>query len=455
MISVVQVIDIGSKLPLLGRIATACYVFLALSLLVLSPVFACKYTVRDVAFVEMGYSQHRLYLYFDADTPDDEATLLRTSAEHALADSNVNLQVVIIGETASDEALSHLDTFGIDEYSSAVLVSPRGTAKQILLPTQNERNAGNVRQAMDSIVRSPRRKELLSKLSTAHSVVLIIESENKVQNEYAKAMAESAIERIVATFPNLPKPIDGPPLIISISAEEAQKESILLWNLGVDIEAQYSTQIAMVFGRGRILGSVFDVGEINEQDLLRTLAVVGLDCECELDRSWMQTPMFPHVWTEVDESMAATALGFDPGHPLVKVEISRILSRGPSSQGRGPTLAPETLLPGLQIIELNFEDDEADLVTAKAAEVYGDGRKTSPSASNTPESEQVRKDSAGRADMSGTVTAVETAVDPRRAEDSTKSFSFSRIISTTLLGLAVLGLIGGAFVVFCGKRNGP
>jgi len=465
-----------------GQRLLVCWLCLALNSILFSPAFACKYTVRDVAFVEMGHSWHRIYLYFDAETPADYAAELRAGIELALTDSNVNLEVMTIGKNATDSSLAHLRTLGIDSHPSAVLVSPDGHIRQVLLPSQispdtppagqgrPETVRQTIQQTIDSVIRSPRRSEILSQLMTAHSVVLIIESDDQAQNLLAKTMAENAIDRIAATLPDLPKPINVPPQLMIISAEEARREAIMLWSLDIDVDKHDATQIAMVFGRGRKLGSVMEVGEIVEQDLLRTLAVVGLDCECDLDRSWMQTPMFPHVWTEADESLAVKSLGFDPGHPLVKVEISRILSRGPSSldgnRQANSSATADVLLPGLQIIELDFDDDELNLDTEKKAGGGEGGSKTGASALSGSDRETVGSSSAddngasriaaadgdppeqGQRESTAAGTIAETTAD-------TSTSSTTLVVSATLLGLGLLGLLGGALVVFFGRRSGP
>jgi len=409
----------------------------------------------------MGHSSYRLYLYLEAETPSEYATLLRSNAEQALQDSNVSLEVVTLGPNAPDEAIRTLEKLDIESYPSAVLVSPEGQVRQIPLPAISDGPTVAIRQTMDSVVRSQRRDEMLSQLTTVHSVVLLIEGRDPAQNRLAKKMAAGAVEQIEATLPYLPKPIDIPPQVLTLSAEEAQQEAIMLWSLGVDVETRQGAQIVMVFGRGRKLGPVMDVGEIKEQDLLRTLAVAGFDCECDLDRSWMQTPMFPHVWNESNEAQAVKDLGFDPGHPLVQVEISRIIRRGPSSGGLSKIATPDRLLPGLQIIDLNFEEEGEGVVVEKINVSERDDSSLDPSAlapshdasnatglaqGNNNADPELPRETQPEFEANRPTTSPELL-------DSQGVTSTTRIVFVTLFGLAILVLLGASIVMFTGRSN--
>jgi hypothetical protein len=445
-----------------GQQSLVCGLCLVLCGVAISSATACKYSVRDVAFVEMGDPQYRLYLYLDNATTAEDMTLLRSTGEHALADSNVACKVVMISQNPDKDDVAYLHKLGIDSYPSAVLVSPDERVKLLLLPSKLEDLAEAFQRTVTDIVRSTRRADVLSQLTTAHSVVLIIESNDVALNRVAKTMVRQAIDQIESTLGELPKPIAVPPRLISISPDVARQEEILLWSLGVDTETNYTTQIAMLFGRGRKLGPVLDVGKIKERDVLRSLSVVGLDCECGLDRSWMQAPMIPHVWTEADESRVAQALDFDPGHPLVKAEISRILMRGPSSQDLPESVTFDALLPGLQIIDLDFENDEFDNEIGKVHDRDDDAmgnnestRTGSVSGSSARESfhGNVQSRLNTTEEASSDLRLQESAAD-RAVADTTNDRSASSMLTMILLGVVVFGFLGGTLILLSGRRSG-
>ncbi|MCA9258149.1 MAG: hypothetical protein KDA61_03060, partial [Planctomycetales bacterium] len=326
-------------------------------------VSACRYNVRDVAFVVLNDRPYELSIAWR-----DSAGAISTAkfidiASEVLTDSNV---VADFGGGRDVGPLTPIDasqpsTFG-DPHDTAALTLTSPDARTLSLPLPNAVVDDDrlLRQAIARVVHSPLRSQLTARLPDSYALVLVVECSDERLNQRAMSMADNAIARIVATMPELPKSAGGPPRAIVVPAELLDEERVLLWSLSIDVRPQRDAQIVMLFGRGRRLGPVLNVSNSTDDDVLRSLAVAGLDCECELDRSWMQTAMIPHFWSRADEQRAADILQFDPGHALVKVEISRILSRGPDSRGvvqsDANVRAVEAMLPGLQIVDLDAFD---------------------------------------------------------------------------------------------------
>ena len=343
-----------------------------IGLLPISEADACRYTVRDVAFVELGDPGYLLAIYVEEETPREKADLLRDAAQVALLDSNVGVEIVplegrppsqflaeLIAKVRAREKELETDSRAV-EYPVVELIAPDGRALEVPISAAERQDSKLARQRFRGLVHSDWTDRLLPNLLQEHSMVLIVEGADSEQNQEARSWAEECVERVGNSLEDLPKPIDLPPRLVVLSMEETQSEEVLLWSLGIERGPERPTQIAMLFGRGRQLGPVLRLPETSRNEVLYSLAIVGQDCECGLDRIWMQGVMVPHVWTGLLESQAALHLGFDPGSPMVKSEISRILARGPSGYGaRSPGARPaaDSLLPGLQIIELNFEED--------------------------------------------------------------------------------------------------
>ncbi len=449
-----SVVDRNALVHLYALGSRSAWLGFVLAALFCESTSACKYTVRDVAFVDMDGSWYELVLLLDDETPTDITKVIKATAIEGLAESNVQFSVVDIDNNATQTQLALLRSHEIDRFPAAVLVAPDGRSKQISLPDLKSEQSVALRNTIQSLVSSALRESLLEKLVDLHSAVLIIESDDSKQNERALAMVEDAIERVEATLPDLPKPIEVPPQVWAVDKEEAQREEILLWSLGVDVSASDVPQIALVFGRGRNLGQVIKLSEDAERELLHALAVAGLDCECELDRSWMQSPMFPHVWTVAHETQAAKSLGFDPGHPLVKVEMSRILSRGPSSTNLGTRNSPDALLPGLQIIDLNFDDEQASPSPVVVEEPNDSDAYAEKHPSPSSESHHVDNSPKESNSLSDSIPA-ENVQSRSEASNTTSSGSLAKTVGSTVLGIVVVGLAGGAFVVFYSRRLEP
>src|SRR5690606_19886712 len=85
------------------------------------------------------------------------------------------------------------------------------------------------------------------------------------------------------------------------------------------------------------------------------LNVIGADCECGLDRSWMQGTMLPVAWDETRREATAAALAFDPEDPMVKMEHSMALSKSAH-------IAPGSTAPSLSSITYGYQETVVDTI---------------------------------------------------------------------------------------------
>jgi hypothetical protein len=173
---------------------------------------------------------------------------------------------------------------------------------------------------------------------------------------------DDAIKAITPLLPQMPKPVEHPPEVVVVPAKRIAAESVLLWSLGLDAEPVPEPQAVVLMGRGRRVGQPLRGGLVTRSELQEALAVVGQDCECGLDRVWMQGERFPLSWGRAERTAAYAALGFDPDNPQVKGEISRIISRGPNSQPNGAAASSHfdqlSLGYSEELIEFNIEPEE-------------------------------------------------------------------------------------------------
>ncbi|MEO2045432.1 MAG: hypothetical protein ABGX16_02530 [Pirellulales bacterium] len=334
-------------------------------------VVACRYTVRDVAMVDLADPHYVLCLVNQGGWSTILAGKYEETASSVLADSNVKLRLLDHNEKSASRVSEIIHALEISSYPAAILLAPDGRTLPLSFEVDAlEIDQGKIdrdnaidgtssqvrrfRKFLRSVISSPQRQELLHYLLRGHSVMLLVEGTESSNNKRALSWTEDAIERVRDALPTMAKPIELPPRMIRFSPEEAKREEILLWSLGIDSSSSVA-QIALLFGRGRKLGPVLHIPGSRQQELWHSLGVVGSDCECGLDRSWMQGTMIPHAWSTVDEAEAVTALGFDPGNPLVKAEISRILARGPSEPGAAGKRLQEPLQPQLQLEEIDID----------------------------------------------------------------------------------------------------
>lgn len=314
--------------------------------------FACRYNVREVGFVDLRIEQYHLYGFVDQNTPAEVTSTFEQISYASLLDSNIQFEIVDVNQQNEHPAIKYVHSEQIHTFPSAVLVSPDGQSLPVDVTKPAEPFEQTVRSALDDILASPKRQEILQQVIKAYGVVLLIEAADAQQNKKAKEAAGAAIEQVASQMQYLPKPIAHPPVLVEVSQESLPREKILLWSLGLDSAHEITTQRAMMdpallshglkdkldqphaavlYGRARWIGPMFKGEQITQDNLTAVLFVIGEDCECDLDQRWLQGTMLPARWDENLQAQAAENLGFDPENPIVKTEISWIVGRGNSS----------------------------------------------------------------------------------------------------------------------------
>ena len=297
-----------------------------------NPAFACRYNVRETGFVDLGIESYYLYGYISKDTPADITSSFREISYAALLDSNIKAEIIDTDEQKDHPAMKFLDLWSIQSFPSAVLVSPDGQSLVVPVTEPNRPFKETLWSALDDILSSPKREEILQQVAKTYGVVLLIEGTDTQENKRAKEAASAAIEQISSQIELMPKPIAHPPVLIVIDSKSASREKVLLWSLGLDADPPTAglskTYAAVLYGRARWIGPLFKDEEITEYNLASVLFVIGADCECGFDYSWLQGTMLPARWNENLQAQAAKSLGFDPENPMIKMEISSIIGRG-------------------------------------------------------------------------------------------------------------------------------
>jgi len=139
------------------------------------------------------------------------------------------------------------------------------------------------------------------------------------------------------------KNIEYPPVLISLKPESFPREKILLWSLGLGTDVT-KPHAAVFYGKARWIGPLMIAEEISETNLMKILSIIGLNCECDLDISWIRGTLFPVKWDQKRQAQVARLLGFDPENPMIKYEVNRILKKGSSVYPGVPVMFPDSTL---------------------------------------------------------------------------------------------------------------
>jgi hypothetical protein len=223
---------------------------------------------------------------------------------------------------------------------------------------------------------------------------VLVEGTDATDNERVRAAIQNASAGIAKLMPSMPKPVDVPPQLVTIPVTEQGAEAVLLWGLGFEPRLLPEARVAIVFGRGRRLGEPLEGALITRTVLQERLAMIGQDCECDLDRAWLKGPVLPGRWDRELQQLAAKTLGFDPENPMVRTEVSRIVLRGEGdkTQSKKPTTA----------LALGYSEESVDADATDSSAAGGNAAETNSTAatpgtnapSNTPKPPLLAKPSA-------------------------------------------------------------
>jgi len=330
---------------------------------------ACRFNVRDVGFVDLGSEKYRLFVFVPDATPAAEIESLKSIAYATYLESNVKADVLTVSAAGKGEAAPFLPANL--KQTQAVLVSVDGKRSlQVSLSVDGKSLSVSAWDGLESVFDSPRRNSVVSKVYEHYGVILIVEGENADENLRIRKMANTVVASITSKMDKLEKEIREPPVVEVISAKEFTGESAFMWSLGIT-EIAETPQVAVLYGRGRIIGPVLRDARLDERSLAAIANTIGLNCECGLDRKWMQGTMIPQKWDEDVQKQFADQLGFDPESPAIRIEMSQILSKGGKGAGvnRQPPIGGtlDDLLMGYREGSLNSIKAESAPEAAKPA----------------------------------------------------------------------------------------
>jgi hypothetical protein len=250
----------------------------------------------------------------------------------------------------------------------------------------NPSNATALLRGVEMAVTSPLRERVYREGLRAYALVLLLEGTDGEANARVRQDVDSAITATARLLSSMPKPVETPPQMVAVSLKEQAAEKVLVWGLGLDPASTDSPRVVIVFGRGRRLGSPLEGPLITQTALRDRLLLIGQDCECDLDRAWLKGPLLPGRWGRELQQAALDTLGFDPGNPMVRAEISRIVERGPQNPGRRrPPSSGTSLGYSEESVEtvLGSESDPAEPLNTGAAPATFE-TSTNPTASMVP-----------------------------------------------------------------------
>ena len=301
-----------------------------------SAAHACKYNVRDIGFVDLAVEPFRFYGFVDSTTPEEVRSAFERISYVALMDAPVESIVVDVDAHPDGAGAAVFGSLGLDACPAAALVSPGGAALALPLEADDRPFNDALWACLDGVVSSPMRERIAEQTSATFGAVLLVDGPDPGQNRVARGVIEEALDLVKARMGSMPKTVTHPPVFLELDRESFEDERVLLWNLGLDPERIEASNAVVLYGRARMLGRPLRGEALTTDHLAAALSFLGVDCECGTDREWLYGPALLVKWDETHRALAAQRLGFDPENPVVKTEVSQILS----NVGEGANLDP-------------------------------------------------------------------------------------------------------------------
>jgi len=294
--------------------------------------FGCKYTVRDIGFTDLGPSMYRLYFYIDKSTSEELVSAFERLSYAAFLDANIKTEIINIEQQSDHPAMGYLKTQQYTALPAVTLVGPDGDKLDLSISFKSGKYDKALWQLFETVAWSPLRGRIVNLVKNTYGAVLLIQGTNEALNRRAEQTISSAINDISEVLKLMPKPIEKLPQVIVLSQPDIVRDKPLLWSLNAEDNPSEQPQVAILYGRGRRIGPTLRGNEITRENVFNLLAIIGADCECGLDRSVMLGKMIPLRWKKEIRAELSKQLGFDVENPMIKMEMSQILSIAPALQ---------------------------------------------------------------------------------------------------------------------------
>lgn len=407
----------------------------------------CRYSVRDVGFVDLGTPPYTLYAFIDSKTSEELVSQINTIAYAALLDTNIEPETIHIEQQSDHPAMKYYRDRRLQRCPALVLVAPDERSLEVPLDTGEGDSVDKSRlwASLEAIADSPARDAILDKTIDAYGIVLLVEGTNAEHNRMAQVVAQTCIDEISSRMSQMDKPVDVPPQLVVIPQDQLNNERVLIWSLGIDTTQSDEPYVAVIYGRARKIGDLLQGEQIAAPALYGTLSTIGQSCECGLEREWMMGVMLPARWSDRAIQEASEKLAFDTENPMVKAEISQILSIGASRRPQGiPGAAPsvQELLLGYSESTITFNDSATE--SNPAADETGVTTENGATASEVQSSE-IRNDIAPQSDTtlhppgSPGTESMQASMGGGSAAEAHITFGF--------IFMLILGGVGGIVVV--------
>ena len=281
---------------------------------------ACRYNIREIGFVGVQQPEFRFPVFVHGDEQKEWLPGFQQSGTRWLGPSNISWEVIDEVQQASSPDLRRRAQLGPRLPGGIVLAAGREDGWPVFLHVAD----AELQEKLSALVASSARRQITDAVINSYGAVLLLRGKEEASNAAAQSLAREAIKVVESTLADLPKRIARGPQLVEFDPS-LPAEQITAWSLGVNGKDLTQPVVAVVYGRGRLAGPALHGESLTAVKLRDQLALIGADCECALDHSWMTAGSIPLAISSADETLISTALGFDPAAASLKAEVHQIL----------------------------------------------------------------------------------------------------------------------------------
>jgi hypothetical protein len=299
---------------------------------------ACKYTVRDLGFVGIHEVDYAIVV------TGPEIPSFAEDLTDRLRSSTLRLVVTLAGEVESNSA----GDSGREPLAWSAEVADERDRRFLIGRAESAEELGHlIRQRLDAELFSGTLHALAANAADVFAHIVMVEGSEAAANAAARRAVDASLAALRRVEPMLPRPIALPVRHVVVPCAQRRDKPLLIWSMtdGAGTPDDPEPLVAVVYGAGRLAGPVLRGGAIDGDEIGAQLALIGESCECEMPRDWLRERSLPIPWGPTHRRQAADRLGFDPMSPLVRAEVVRIVSRGPSGRSAPDAVTRRNAIP--------------------------------------------------------------------------------------------------------------
>ncbi len=289
--------------------------------MLLPPVFACRFTIREIGYTPLQLQNY--IMQFDVDTVARKELLrefLRVAKDYSET-TNIRYRITQLKDSGN---------------ARISLQNTRG----ITLAGREINSPGEIETFYEKVLFSPLQRTLEQQIGNVFAFLVCFYDPGDMQVD---KHVEDALEQFRKLAPTLDKSVSEEIMKIVVPPADREKERIVLRAAGIDPAATIPV-VMILYGRGRLTDAPLKGREITKENILNQLVMLGTDCECGIDLSPLLMRAIPLQWTGRMGQATADMLGVDVGNPMVLTEMSKILSKEPTTTvDEALTFAPKSI----------------------------------------------------------------------------------------------------------------